>query len=137
MVRRTVLNRVSIGLFLGDIVVILTVFSLGLIIHGVDIVHRPAHFLATVAPFALAWMLIGPTTGMYRRSTRTDPRWAVGRTVLAWTTTCMLGSIIRHTTLFRGDSPLIFVVVTIVVGLTVLLPWRLGVVLIAGSQATE
>lgn len=137
MSRLPALDRTNAGLFIGDLLVIFAVFSYGLRAHGVSVLDRPRYLFVTAGPYVLAWLFAGPASGLYARRVRDQWRSVVVSSVIAWTAVCVFGSVLRSTAVFPGSAPLVFVLVLIVVGLAVLLPWRVAVSFVATSERAK
>ena len=114
---------------IGDALAIVAFLALGLTRHGIDPLLFPRHTVLTALPFVSAWFLLAPIAGLYRlRTLRSGPSTLV-RTTAAWTGVSLLGSAVRSTPFLPGGAPPEFLLVVIVFGAGVLLPWRLAVTL--------
>jgi hypothetical protein len=112
----------------GDLFVVLAFVAMGIANHGGTPLATPAYTLERFAPFLLAWLVVAPLAGVYHRETLTDYRRAVGLVVPAWIVAAIVGSGLRSTSLFPGNAPAAFVLVTLVFGTTLVLSWRLAAV---------
>ena len=111
----------------GDLTVLAAFVGYGLLSHAINPIDFPLHAVQTAIPFVLAWAIIAPIGGVYRRRTLESPRRTLVLTALVWTVASLLGGAIRATSLFPGEAPPIFLLANLVFGLAFLLPWRLAV----------
>lgn len=109
---------------LGDLLAIVGFVGYGLTTHGMHPLQFPRHTIITSIPFVLAWILLAPPSGLYRSETIRSARSTLVRTTAVWLGVSVLGSWIRSTSHFPGGAPSEFVLVMIVFGLCVVLPWR-------------
>lgn len=124
------LRHRSTGLLaIGDVLVIVAFLSYGLTTHGIDPLQFPRHTVLTALPFVLSWLCLAPVGGLYRTRTRRSAHSGLVRTATVWIGASLLGSAIRSTSVFPGEAPPTFLLVVVVFGAVVLLPWRLFVVL--------
>lgn len=112
----------------GDILGLLVFVVWGLYSHQTLAWEVPGYTLTRLAPFLIAWLTLAPLVGLYHRSTVQSYRLTLAVLVAGWFLVAPLGSLIRASSLFSGGASPIFVLVNLVFGLVVLLPWRLGVV---------
>lgn len=119
------LDRRTLGLYLGDLIIIVAIMAIGLLSHDVDPVASFDHTIQTSLPFVIGWTIVAPLAGVYAERVRDSFRVAIGGTILAWVGASLVGGAIRATTYFHGGAPAVFIFVTIGTGLLVLLPWRL------------
>lgn len=129
---RVELTSLSAALAVVDVLLVLTFVVLGELSHyGVTataFVRAPG----TAAPFLLGWVVLAPLAGVYGRTVRQSTRTAALRTAAAWVGTVVVAQSLRATAAFPGDFAPTFAVVSLVVGLALLLPWR---VLVASRLA--
>lgn len=118
-------DRMTLLFWLIDLGLVSTVLVYGLLTHAVDPLVEVDYTLRVLAPFWIAWTLIGPICGVYSSRARNAVGWNVGLTILAWSLAAGVGSVIRATGFFPGNAPFIFVLVTVGVGLPVLVVGRL------------
>lgn len=111
----------------GDFAILAAFVAYGLLSHAINPLEFPLHAIETAVPFVLAWILVAPIGGLYRRRTIESIRATLFRTTLVWTVASLLGGAIRATSLFHGQAPPIFLLANLVFGLAFLLPWRLAV----------
>lgn len=114
---------------LGDAVVLTAFVAYGLLSHAINPVQFPRHTVLTALPFAIAWVVVAPVGGLYRRNAFNSVRGALSRTAFVWIVVTFLAGAIRATPAFPGQSPPIFLLANVVFGLAFLLPWRLVVAL--------
>ena len=113
---------------LGDVLVLLAFVGTGLLSHSIEPWRFPSHTLTVVIPFLLAWLVVAPPLGLYRRETRFEYRRTAVLTICCWIVASLLGGAIRATPYFPGGAPVDFLLVNVVFGLAFFLPWRLAVV---------
>lgn len=124
-------NRYGLLVAAGDVAVLGAFVTVGLLSHGIHPLEFPGHAAVTATPFLLAWALVAPTGGLYRRRTLESLRSTALRTAVVWSAVTLLGAALRATSLFPGGAPPVFVVTNLAFGLAFFLPWRLGVALVA------
>jgi len=115
-----------------DLLLVLTFVVLGEFSHFGVTATAFARAPGTAAPFLLGWVLVAPLAGVYAPDARRSVRSAAVRTAAAWVGAVAVGQSLRATAAFPGDLAPAFVVVSLLVGLALLLPWRL---LVAGRLA--
>ena len=114
-------------LALGDLSLIAVFVVVGEFSHGVSLFDQPGVVLDTAIPFYIGWVLVAPLAGAYGLRVRESPRQAALITGGAWTGAALVGQALRATALFHGGFAVPFVVVSIVVGVALLVPWRVAV----------
>lgn len=114
-------------LALGDGTALGVFVVVGLLTHHINPLLFPTHTVMTALPFLIAWALVAPVGGLYRRAVIGSIRPTVWRTAVVWTIASVLGAGIRATPVFHGGAPLEFIAVNLVFGLAFLLPWRVSV----------
>ncbi|MFD1564885.1 DUF3054 domain-containing protein [Haloarchaeobius amylolyticus] len=117
----------AVGLAVADAVVVTAFLAVGLFTHGLEPWAYPIYTLRTAAPFVVAWGLVAPPCGAYRRLTIDSFRRTIAVVSAAWIVTTLLGGVIRASSVFPGGAPLSFLLVNAAVGLAFVLPWRLAV----------
>lgn len=120
-------SRATALLALGDVALILLFVLLGEIRHGVDPATQPLRVLGTFAPFFIGWAAVAVLGGVYAREVRFDAKIAAVRTAVVWIFAALVGQALRATPVFHGDADPAFVAVTVLVGLALLVPWRVAV----------
>ena len=115
----------TLGLAVGDVVVIVAVFSYGLLAHNVDPTASVRYTTLTILPFLVGWGLVAPLAGAYSTRARTSLSDTAVIVAAAWIGATLVGAVIRASPAFHGGADVVFVGVTIGVGLLALLPWRI------------
>lgn len=116
----------TIGLLLGDVAAITAFVLMGEIRHyplGVALIRTPG----TLIPFLVGWAVAAPLAGLFDDPIRRVGRRVGLRTSLAWVGATAIAMALRATPVFHGDADLTFAVVATVVGVVLLLPWRVVV----------
>lgn len=114
----------AVTVLLGDLLAILAFVSVGIFRHGGTPWADPTYTLETFAPLLIAWLVVAPLAGVYHRETLTDYRRAVALVAVIWTAAAVAGAAIRATPQFIGGASPTFVLVNILFGTLLLLPWR-------------
>lgn len=114
----------TLGLVVGDLVLIAVFVVAGELRHGYGLPAHPERVLGTAIPFFIGWVVMSVVVGVYRRSVYTVPRTAALRTALAWVGAALVGQALRATELFHGAFAPAFLLVSLGVGLVLLVPWR-------------
>lgn len=122
-------------LFLGDVLALTAFVVAGSVQHGQQPFANPAVVGETLAPFLLAWLAVALLGGLYTAEAVLGVRRALARTVPAWLVAVLLGQGLRATPVFSGGTALAFVLVTLVVGGTLLVGWR--VLVAVGLKVAE
>lgn len=122
--RRFDRSSTTAGLVIGDLVVLLVLLTMGALRHHEHPVQNPLYFAGTVAPFLVGWVLASLVVGLYsyraRQSVRSSVLFAAG----TWVVAALIGSALRATSYFHGESPLTFVLVMLGFGLLFVTVWR-------------
>ena len=128
-------NRLSPTiLFAGDLVVLLLFVFIGQRDHSVDDPQPVLRLIVTTAYFALPWTIAALLLG----GDRSEPaplRRHIGLALNGWLIAAPLGALLRS---FANGSGVIlspFLVVTLLVGATLLLVWRLAYALLLKRRA--
>jgi len=116
----------TLGVLLGDVLVLSAFIGYGLVSHGIVPWEYPVYAVDVLTPFLFGWLLVAGLAGLYHRSTFDSRRRTALLAVGAWTVAALLGSALRSTAFFPGDAPPVFVAVQIAIGTAFLLPWRLA-----------
>lgn len=112
----------------GDVALILLWVAIGQqVAHGTPITEYPVRWLGNAAPFLIGWALTAFVGGLYTRDAWDFPIRAVSWTVPAWLVTVVIAVPLRGTTLFPGTFSPVFGLVSLIVGLAFLVPWRVAV----------
>lgn len=120
-------TRATAVLAVVDLALVFLFVMLGEIQHGYVPTRYPGRVLRTFAPFFLGWVLVSPLAGVYTRAARVEVRTALVRTAAAWVLAALVGQALRSTAIFHGDADPAFVAVSVLVGLALLVPWRVVV----------
>jgi hypothetical protein len=113
----------TVGLALVDLVLIMAFFVLGELQHGgVTTIPRAP---TAAAPFLLGWVVSTVVLGLYGPPWRASLQDAAVRTAGAWTGAVAIGQLLRDTSFLPGTADPAFILVSLVVGMVLLVPWRL------------
>jgi len=125
--RRVARSPRTLGLAVGDLLLIATFVVSGEISHfSVGyVLSQPLAVAETAVPFYVGWLVVAPLAGAYGRAALAGPRTAATATTGAWIGASLVGQLLRGTSLFSGELALPFVLVSLIVGLALLVPWRL------------
>jgi hypothetical protein len=115
----------TLGFVVGDLLLVGAFLVAGDINHGGSPVEQVGAFAGTAIPFYVGWLLAFPLAGVYAARTRRSPRAAVTRTVAAWAGAVAVGLALRATAVFPGGFAVTFMLVALLVGLALLLPFHL------------
>jgi len=112
-------------LALGDMLVFLAFAAIGRGSHGeaTGLAAIPQVIL-TAAPFAIAWFIVAPFVGVYRRELMADPRKMAARTLLGWVLSWPVAMALRGIFVDHAVPPWTFAVIALVVNAAFLLIWR-------------
>ena len=122
-------RRLDVGaapLAVGDVLVLILLLSAGTIHHrGVEFLAvNPGYLTGTLAPFLVGWLVASIPLGAYSPGAAETQKAAIPLAVRSWLVADAIGLGLRATPLFHGEVELVFVVVTLVVGLVGLSAWR-------------
>lgn len=117
-------NRATLGVAVGDLLLIGLFVLLGELRHGVDPVTQPLVVLDTYAPFLVGWLVAALAVGAYGPRARRSMESAVTATAGAWVVAVLVAQLLRASAFFHGDADPAFAAVSLLVGLALLLPWR-------------
>ncbi|MFB6205964.1 MAG: DUF3054 domain-containing protein [Haloglomus sp.] len=124
VVSRVDRSPTTVGLALVDLVLMTVFFALG------EFQHYGLAGLAriplTAAPFLLGWVVSTLVVGLYGPPWRESLRDAAVRTAGAWVGAVAIGQLLRDTAFLPGDADPAFVLVSLVVGTVLLVPWRVA-----------
>lgn len=124
-------SSTSLGLAIGDFVLIGVFVLAGEISHGVDLIAQAGQVIDTALPFYIGWIIAALALGAYSRTARETKKRAALVTGVTWIIAALIGQGLRATSLFHGDFAVAFVLVSIGVGLVLLVPWRVGISLLS------
>ncbi|MFB6189612.1 MAG: DUF3054 domain-containing protein [Halapricum sp.] len=122
--RRFDRTRLATLVALGDVLLIALFVSVGEINHGYPPWRFPVRALGTFLPFFVGWAIVAFVGGLYTRDAWEFPLRAISWTTPAWITAVLIAMAIRATPLVHGGVEVSFALVSMVVGLVLLLPWR-------------
>lgn len=113
----------------GDLVCIAAFVLLGVTVghEGIDPMANPLRVVGTITTFALAWAVTSVLGGLYTADARTSAKRAVAWTVPAWVSAAIIAQGIRATPWAPGNAAVTFFLVSVVVVLALLVPWRVAV----------
>ncbi|GHO43697.1 DUF3054 domain-containing protein [Ktedonospora formicarum] len=112
-----------INMGLGDLIAFLIVGVIGLNSHGETL--EPANLLRVTWPVALAWFVLSPFFGVFRRDLASKPGRMATRTALAWLVACVGALLLRSVFETQKPPPVSFAIVTLLTNLVALFIWRL------------
>jgi hypothetical protein len=121
------LSSTSLGLAIGDAILIGLFIVSGEIRHGVDPITQTGVVIDTALPFYIGWIIASLALGAYSRAARETLKRAALTAVGTWIVAALIGQGLRATSLFHGGFEIAFVLVSIGVGLVLLVPWRVAV----------
>jgi hypothetical protein len=133
---RVELSPLTAALAGVDVLLLLAFVILGEFSHYGLTATAFARAPGTAAPFLLGWAVLAPLAGVYGAAARRTLRGAAVRTAAAWTGTVAVAQSLRATAVFPGDFAPAFVVVSLLVGLAMLVPWRVLAAARLGSVGT-
>jgi hypothetical protein len=118
-------SRYIAVLALGDTLAFLVFAAIGRGSHGeaTGLAAIPQVIL-TAAPFAIAWFIVAPFVGVYRRELMADPRKMAARTLLGWVLSWPVAMVLRGIFVDHAVPPWTFAVIALVVNAAFLLIWR-------------
>lgn len=117
-------------LVVGDLLVLGGFLTYGLLSHGIDPRAYPEYAALSGIPFLLAWVAVAPLFGLYHDRGLRAISDTVFRTASAWIVIVLLAGAIRSTRFFHGSAPPTFLLVSIVFGLIMIVPWRVAALLV-------
>lgn len=111
----------------GDLVLVVLFVLLGATMgHGEDPIAQAGRITLTATTFVVGWTLAALATGAYAPDWATDRRTAAGRTILGWLVGVAIALALRSTAAIPGSAAPSFFVVASLVGIALLVPWRIG-----------
>lgn len=108
----------------GDLLLLVGLFVLGQLRHGINPVESPLVFADTFTPFLFGWVVAALVAGAYGPGATRTVRSAVLRVAPAWVAAAAIGLALRATPYFHGSSPLAFALVVTGTGVLALSAWR-------------
>lgn len=109
-------------LVIGDILVFLIFAAIGRRSHS-----EAGNFFGvaiTALPFAVAWFLVSPFVGAFKRNVVRTPGKMSLTTLLAWLAAWPLALLLRGLFVDKGVPPLSFAIVTLITNTVLLQAWR-------------
>jgi hypothetical protein len=107
------IDRASLPLAVGDLLVIAVVLSLGASFHDATVFSRPGDLATVLAPFLVGWIVAAPLIGAYSVGAQ-ESRSSVALVIRSWIPADVIGLAIRATPIVDGGVEPIFVVITLV-----------------------
>lgn len=129
--RRIDRTRLSTLVAVGDVVLIALFVGFGEVSHGTPPWEFPTRAIEAFVPFLLGWAIASFVGGLYQADAWEFPLRAISWTTPAWITGVLIAMAIRSLPVIRGGVQPSFVVVSMVVGLALLIPWRTAVAVMA------
>lgn len=117
-------TSLAAGLAVGDVLALAAFVAAGRQQHLGTPIGDPVGFLDTLAPFLIGWIVAAIIGGLYTSDALLTPRRAISWTLPAWVFAVVIGIGLRATPLFTGGAAPTFVIVTFLVGGTLLVGWR-------------
>jgi DUF3054 family protein len=112
-------------LVIGDALVFFIFAAIGRRSHGEAVgLDAILQTVQTAAPFAIAWFIVSPFLGAYRRELESQPRIMALRTLLSWLAAWPLSMIFRGVFVDHAVPPWTFALITLVTNTILLLLWR-------------
>lgn len=131
IVERRIDRAALVGLVaVGDILLIGTFVTMGEIQHGTPPWEYPIWALETFLTFLGGWTVTAIVGGLYTTDAWKFPLRAVSWTIPAWIGAVVIAMLIRATPVVHGTVAPSFVLVSILVGLALLVPWRTAIALV-------
>lgn len=109
---------------LGDVALIALFVVIGDLSHGIDPLAAPLGTAGTLMPFLIGWVVVALAYGAYSPRAFRTPKTAASVAGVTWVSAALVGQLLRSTALFPGGFAIAFVIVSIVAGLFLLVPWR-------------
>lgn len=131
---RVDLSPGTVGLAVGDLLLIGLFVFIGEVTHGNRPFADPGYMLNAYVPFAVGWLLAALLIGAYSLRARESLRGALILTGGSWVVGDLVAQALRSTSYFHGEAAPSFVLVSLLVGLAFLLSWRLVTTYLAGGR---
>jgi len=118
-------SRYIIVLASGDLLAFLAFSAIGRGSHGeaTGLAAIPA-VIVTAAPFAIAWFIVSPFIGVYRKELVANPRKMARRTFIAWMLSWPVAMAMRGIFVDHAVPPFTFALIALFVNAAFLLLWR-------------
>ncbi len=111
-----------IALAIGDVIVFLVFAAVGRRNHGET--SAVLSVTITALPFAIAWFIVSPFVGAFRRGLELQPGKMALRTLLAWLASWPVALLLRGIFVDQGVPPWNFAIITLIANTILLLLWR-------------
>jgi hypothetical protein len=118
--------RTSVSLLaVGDFLCFMIFAAIGRRSHGeaAGLTALLSIFL-TALPFIVAWFLVAPLVGAFKRDVVADPRKMALRTIIAWLIAWPIGLLFRGIFVDHAVPPLTFALIVLVFNAAILEVWR-------------
>ncbi|WEL18214.1 putative membrane protein [Halorhabdus sp. SVX81] len=125
--KRVDLSATTAILAAGDLVAIAAFVLIGAVYGHGESVSNVGRHVGTFLPFLIGWLLATLLGSLYTTDARRSILRAVSWTIPAWITAALIGQVLRASSLFHGSFSPIFLLISILVGLALLVPWRAAV----------
>lgn len=118
-------DRESLVLGVGDVVLLAGLVIVGQLSHGVNPVTQPIASLEAIAPFVVGWLVVAALAGIYTRAVVSSMTRVARLTTVAWIAAANVGLLLRQS-VFGDTAAWPFPLVITGFGLILLVGWRLG-----------
>lgn len=118
-------SRLALGLAVGDLVAVGGFVIVGEVHHGRDPLAYPGVVAETLGLFLLAWAIAAVLGGLYTADAVKNIRRVLSWTVPAWVTATLLIHATIALVSFHGGTDWTFVAVTLGIGGSMVVGWRL------------
>lgn len=122
--KRIELSARTATLALGDGLAILLFVVAGEYSHGIDPFTNVGRVGGTILPFLVGWGVVAVAGGFYAHQSRRSLGRTLAATFAAWVVAVVIAQALRATAVFHGDAALTFALVSVFVGGSVLVGWR-------------
>jgi hypothetical protein len=127
-------SRLHGKLFVGDLLLIVAVMSVGMLQHNEIPWQVPERTALVIGPFLVSWLVVAYVMGAYTGDARRSVIDATENASGTWFVTALVGAGLRSTPYLPGESPLTFVAVIVAAGAVALSVWRGGITQIVGPS---
>lgn len=120
------LDRGSVPLAVGDVVVILTLLTAGTLQHQTAsfLQENPMYLAAIYAPFLVGWVIAAPIVGAYSPGAVESAKASIPLALRSWIPAVVIALLLRVAGVFHGGAALAFAIVVTGLGLISLGVWR-------------
>ncbi|MFT4922514.1 MAG: hypothetical protein ACI8XM_001731 [Haloarculaceae archaeon] len=119
----------------GDLLALTVFIVAGASHHSERPFANPEIVIGALAPFVLAWAGVAFVAGLYTADAVISVRRAIGWTTPVWVFAALLAHGLRATPLFRGNTGVLFLLVTLAVGGVLVVGWRTLASVIVGHRS--